>query len=167
MPTLLEQPVAVTRMLVTTPEQARAVEDPARAKILELLYRQDMTADQLAEDLRKAGHNKALTTVRHHIRVLRGAGLVQVTRIDEVRGTISKRYGTQIRLLNYETPEDFESKYAKIIGTTSARMDKILRNIRTSLPAPKGDKQPESYYHYLAVEILNRAVTASLETNRD
>lgn len=164
---LVEQPVTTQRILVTTPEQARAVEDPARAKILELLYRHDMTADQMAAELKKAGHDKAITTIRHHLRVLRNAGLVQVTRIDEVRGTVSKRYGTETRLLNYDAPEDFEVKYAKIIGTTATKMDKILRGIRASLPAPKNDKQPESYYHYLALEILNRAVTSSLEPYRD
>ena len=164
---LVEQPVTIKQILVTTPEQARAVEDPARAKMLELLYRRDMTADQMATQLKKAGHDKALTTIRHHLRVLRNAGLIQVTRIDEVRGTVSKRYGTHIRLLNYEAPEDFEAKYAKIIGTTTTKMDKILRSIRASMPASKNDKHPESYYHYLAVEILNRAVTSSLEPYRD
>ena len=167
MQTLVEQPVEITRILATTPAQARAIEDPARAKMLEMLYRRDMTADQMAKELKKAGYDKALTTVRHHIRVLRSADLIQVTRIDEVRGTVSKRYGTRIRLLNYEIPEDFEAKYSKIIGTTTTKMEKILRNIRGSMPAPKNDKHPESYYHYLAVEILNRAVTASLEPRSD
>ena len=167
MPTLLEQPVAIKRMLVTTREQARAVEDPIRAKILELLYRQNMTADQMIGALKKAGRDRALTTIRHHVRVLKDAGLIRETRIDEIRGTVSKRYGTQTRLLNHEAPEDFDAKYAKIIGLTTRRMEKMLRTIRSNLQVPKNSKLPESYYHYLAVEIVNRAVTSSLEPRGD
>lgn len=167
MSTLLDQPVSIVRTLVTTPEQARAVEDPARAKIVEILYHRDMTVDQITEELRKTGFDKAITTVRHHIRILKNAELIQVTRIDEIRGTVSKRYSTQIRLLNYDAPEDFENRYAKIIGATTVKMDRILRGIKTTLSASDDEKMPESYCHYLALEILNRAATSSLEPRKN
>ena len=121
MPTLLEQPVAIKRVPVAAREQARAVEDPTRAKVPELPYRQNMTADQMTEALKKAGRDRAFTTIRHHVRVLKDAGLIRETRIDEIRGTVSKRYGTQTRLLNHEAPEDFDAKYAK------KRLDALLR----------------------------------------
>ena len=91
MPTLLEQPVAIKRVPVATREQARAVEDPTRAKVPELPYRQNMTADQMISVLKKAGRDRALTTIRRHVRALKDAGLIQVNRIDEIRGTVSKR----------------------------------------------------------------------------
>lgn len=160
---LLEQPTEIKRMLVTTPEQARAIEDPVRARILELLYHKNMTVDKITEALRKAGHDRAVTTVRHHVRILQDAGLIQITRIDEVRGTVSKRYGTQTRLLSHEMPEDFDARYAKIIGITEKRMERVLQTIHTNLKVPNNDKLPESYYHHLAVEIVNRAMTSSLE----
>ena len=108
-------------MPVAAREQARAVKDPTRAKVPELPYRQNMTADQMAEAIKKAGHDRALTTIRHHVRALRDAGLIQVTRMDEIRGAVSKRYGAQTGLLNHEAPEDFDAKYAK------KRLDALLR----------------------------------------
>lgn len=157
------EPISTNRMLVITPEQAHAVADEARARILEILYRRNLTVDQIAAELREAGFNKAITTVRHHIRVLRDTGLIEVTQIDEVRGTISKQYGTGVRLLNYECDGDFDQEYKKIIHATATKMDKILGSIESHIPRPKGGEQSESYYHYLAVEVLNRAVTAALE----
>lgn len=167
MSTLLEQPVEISRMLIATPGEARAIEDPARTKMLEMLYHRTMTAEQMAAGLKKSGHEKALTTVRHHIKVLRESGLIQLTKIEEVRGTISKHYGTQTRLLNYTAPEDFDSKYSKVIDTTTTKVERLLQSINTRIPRPKNDKQPEAYYHYLAAEILNRAITNSLEPAKE
>ena len=163
MSTLLEQPVKINRMLIATPEQARAVEDPARARILAMLYHHTMTAEQMATGLKKAGYEKALTTVRHHIKILRDAGLIQLTRIEEVRGTISKHYGTHTRLLNYEVPDDFDTKYSKVVDSASTKVDKILQSIKTRIPRQTNSKQSDDYYQYIAVEILNRAITNSLE----
>jgi hypothetical protein len=40
MSTLLEKPIKVNRIVTTSVEHARAIEDPARAKIVEILYHQ-------------------------------------------------------------------------------------------------------------------------------
>lgn len=166
MSTLLEQPVKISRMLVTTPEQASAVEDPVRARMLEMLYHNSMTAEQIAAGLKESGNEKALTTVRHHIKILREANLIRLTKIEEVRGTIAKYYGTETRLLNYEIPEDFDAKYSKMVDGVSSRVGKMLDGIMARIPRPKNDKLPDAYYHYLAVEILNRAMTNSLEPSQ-
>ena len=46
MSTILEKPISVNRTLATSQEHARAIEDPARAKILQFLYRKHHNAEQ-------------------------------------------------------------------------------------------------------------------------
>ncbi len=58
MSTLLEKPIKVNRIVTTSIEHARAIEDPARAKIVEILYCQEFSADQITNALKKAGYKK-------------------------------------------------------------------------------------------------------------
>ena len=73
MSTILEKPISVNRTLATSHEHARAIEDPARAKILQFLYRKHLNAEQITKQLKKSGYKKALTTTRHHIEILKDA----------------------------------------------------------------------------------------------
>lgn len=165
MSTLVDKPVSIKRLMTSTPQASQAVSDPARAQILELLYHRSLTAGQIADELRDGGYQKALTTIRHHIRVLKAAGLIQVTRVDEVRGTISKQYGTTIRLLNFQETDKFESKeFEQIIDDTCTQVDKIIPTIKAKLPPTQNShKKEKTYADYLLVEVLNRAITKSLE----
>ena len=76
MSTLLEKQITVNRIVTTSVKHARAIEDPARAKVVEILYRQALSADQITSALKKAGYKKALTTVRHHLEILKKSGLI-------------------------------------------------------------------------------------------
>jgi len=98
MSTLLEKQISVNRIVTTSIEHARAIEDPARSKIVEILYRQALSADQITSGLKKAGYKKALTTVRHHLEILKNSGLIEIVRIEEARGAIKKYYGTSTKL---------------------------------------------------------------------
>ncbi|NIP62450.1 MAG: helix-turn-helix domain-containing protein [Nitrosopumilaceae archaeon] len=167
MSTILEKPIKVNRIVTTNVGQARALEDPARAKVIELLYRRAMTADQIAKELKKNGHKKALTTIRHHLEILKEAGLISIVKMEETRGAITKYYSTNIRLLGYEIPDDFETRYSKQIETTSNKIEKILKNL-TPKALPKSKKKrsgvdSENYSKYVLVEIVNRALTSVLE----
>jgi len=75
MSTLLEKEIKVNRILTTSVQHARAIEDPARSKIIEILYHRALSADQISSELKKTGYKKALTTVRHHLDILKEAGL--------------------------------------------------------------------------------------------
>ena len=59
MSTLLEKPIKVNRIVTTSVEHARAIEDPARAKIVEILYHQALSAEQITTALKKSGFNMA------------------------------------------------------------------------------------------------------------
>ena len=62
MSTLLEKPISVNRILVTSIDHAKAIEDPARAKIVQMLYNKNLNAEQITLQLKKEGHKKAVTT---------------------------------------------------------------------------------------------------------
>jgi len=165
MSTLLEKPIKVNRIVTTSIEHARAIEDPARAKIMELLYNHSLSAEQISNELKKTGYKKALTTVRHHLEILKNSGLVEIVKIEESRGAITKYYSTSTKLLGYQAPEDFESKYSKIIDSTSVKIEKILKGLVPKTVKVKKGKStdPEHYSQYLVMEIMNRAMTNILE----
>ena len=164
MSTLLEKQIKVNRIVTTSLEHARAIEDPSRAKILEILYRQSFSADQITSALKKAGYKKALTTVRHHLEILKRSGLIEIVKIEESRGAIKKYYGTSTKLLDFQAPEDFDSKYSKIIDNTSIKIEKILKGL-TPKTAKSNGKKSKEYSQYLVVEIVNRAMTNVLENS--
>jgi DNA-binding transcriptional ArsR family regulator len=165
MSTLLEKQIKVNRIVTTSLEHARAIEDPARAKIVEILYRQAFSADQITNALKKAGYKKALTTVRHHLEILKKSGLIEIVKIEESRGAIKKYYSTSIKLLDFVAPEDFDSKYSKIIDNTSTKIEKIIKGLTPKTTKSKGKKSKE-YSQYLVVEIMNRAITNVLEYSK-
>ena len=162
MSTLLEKPIRINRIVTTSIEHARALEDPIRAKIIEILYGKIMSADQIHANLKKEGYNKALTTIRHHLDILKESKLIEVVKMEESRGAITKYYGTSTKLLGFQTPDDFDSKYSKAIKTTSAKVEKILQNLVSKTTESK-EKNSEEYSQYIVMEILNRAVTNVLE----
>jgi len=162
MSTLLEKQITGNRIVTTSIDHARAIENPARAKIVEILYHQALAADQITSALKKAGYKKALTTVRHHLEILKNSGLIEIVKIEESRGAIKKYYGTSTKLLDFQTPEDFDSKYFKIINNTSTKIEKILKGLTPKTTKSKGKKSKE-YSQYLIMEIMNRAVTNILE----
>jgi len=167
MSTLLEKPIKVNRIVTTSIEHARAIEDPARAKIMEFLYHNSLSAEQISNELKKTGYKKALTTVRHHLEILKNSGLVEIVRIEESRGAITKFYSTATKLLGYKTPEDFDSKYSKLIDKTSVKIEKILKGLvpKTKKSKKEKSKEPEDYSQYLVMEIMNRAMTSVLENS--
>lgn len=163
MSTILEKPIKVNRIITTSMEHARALEDPARAKIVAMLYRRALNAEQIANELKKSGYKKALTTIRHHLEILKSSGLIEIVKIDEARGAVTKFYGTQTKLLDYDIPKDFDSKYSKAITSTSDKLEKILKGITPKTNSKK--KSSDDYSKYVLMEIINRAVTNLLENN--
>ena len=164
MSTLLEKPIKVNRIVTTSIGHARAIDDPARAKIVEILYHQSLSADQITNALKKSGHKKALTTIRHHLEILKESGLIQIVRIEESRGAITKFYSTSTKLLDFQTPEDFDSTYSKVIDNTSTKIEKILKGLTPKTSKSKGKKSAE-YSQYLVMEIMNRAMTNVFENS--
>ena len=163
MSTLLEKPISVNRILVTSLDHAKAIEDPARAKIIQMLYNKNLNAEKITLQLKKEGHKKALTTVRHHLDILKESGLIEIVKIEESRGAITKFYGTSTKLLDYETPKDFDQKYSGLIKSTSLKLEKIVNTMSKKTGKPVKSSTKREFNQYLMMEIVNRAMTNVLE----
>ena len=163
MSTLIEKTVRVNRILTTSMDHARAIDDPARAQVVRMLYRKMLSAEQITKELHKSGHKKALTTVRHHLDILKESGLIEVARIVESRGAITKFYSTSTKLLGYDAPKDFDAKYSKVINSTSAKVERILRGMHIDSDKKSKNADHDEYSQYIAMEIMNRAMTNVFE----
>jgi DNA-binding transcriptional ArsR family regulator len=80
------------RLVVTSPAQLRAVADPLRATILDLLLGRAATVAELA-----AAVQRPKSTVAHHVNVLVDAGLLRVVRTRRVRAIDERYYGRTAR----------------------------------------------------------------------
>ena len=165
MATLMDRRVRTSRTVSVTADHARALGDPIRSKIISMLYGKTLSAEEITEAVQKEGVDKAPTTVRHHIDVLRTSGLIEVTRIVESRGGLTKYYGTTTRLLHFEEPANFESAYSSVIDKTAKRLDEILGGVFSDVSV-SGGKPTAEYTAYLVVEIMNRAITKVLEKGK-
>ena len=159
---LLEKKISVNNILTVITICAKAIEDEIRAKILQLLYKKRLNAVQITKRLKKLGYKKALTTIRHHIEILKDAGLIEVIKIEESRGGITKYYGTSTKLIAFTIPLDFEKKYSSIIQLTSSKLEKVLNLVLKKTSKYRKSNQAE-YNDYLVMEIFNRAMTNLLE----
>src|ERR671922_1340490 len=81
------------RVEVTTPAQLRAMADPLRATILDLLLERAATVAELA-----AAVDRPKSTVAHHVKVLVDAALLRVVRTRRVRAIDERYYGRTARL---------------------------------------------------------------------
>ncbi len=172
MSTLLQKEIKINRIVTTNVEQAKALDDRARIKILQILYHKQFSAEQIVDELHKTGYNKATTTIRHHLDVLKRAGLVEIVKMEEIRGAVMKFYGTSIKLLGYDIPPNFDSDYSKTIADTSITMQKMIKNIVQNNISKSKKKNIEkrtsseqNYDQYILIEIVNRALTKVLENH--
>jgi hypothetical protein len=105
-----------------------------------------------------------VTTIRHHLEILKEAGLIEIVKIQEIRGAIAKFYGTSIKLIANTSSKDFDAKYSSMIKSTSTKIEKILDGIAKK---PSMQKKSESNHNeFVLMEIVNRAMANVLE-NKD
>ena len=78
---------------VSTPAQLRAMADPLRGTLLDLLLERAATVSELA-----AAVGRPKSTVAHHVKVLVDAGLLRVVRTRRVRAIDERYYGRTARL---------------------------------------------------------------------
>jgi DNA-binding transcriptional ArsR family regulator len=168
--TLFENEVSMKGVTTLGYQSAHALNDPVRVKILEILSHKQMTTEEISKILRRAGHKKATTTIRHHLDTLKSAGLIKVTKIVEVRGAVRKYYMPTLRAFSYNVPN--LEKQSKLIEDTSSRLLKVLKSIfedkkfvteingKDVCNLCKGDH----YKEYVALEVLNNALAKTLQS---
>ena len=75
-------------MTAQTPDAFQVIADPSRRHILQLLSRQSLTINALAENF-----NMSRPAVSKHIKILYGAGFISITGIGRERHCILKQDG--------------------------------------------------------------------------
>ena len=56
----------------------KALDDPIRGKIVQLLHKKQLNVEQITRRLKKFGYKKAVTTIRHHVEILKDSGLIEI-----------------------------------------------------------------------------------------
>ena len=159
---LMEKEISIDRIIVANYQIFKALDDPIRGKIVQLLNKKQLNVEQITRRLKKLGYKKAVTTIRHHVEILKDSGLIEIIKIEESRGAITKYYGSSIRLLDFTLPSDFDENYSKIISKTSSKLDKIISPILKNFSKTRKIQQI-NYNNYIVMEIMNRSITNLLE----
>ncbi|WP_101297329.1 winged helix-turn-helix domain-containing protein [Halegenticoccus soli] len=165
--------VSIKDVITTDPQKAKALENDVRAKILDMLADEEMTIERIREELERRGDEKAETTVRHHVNVLKDAGMVELSRLEEAGGGTLKYYRSNTRVFSYDFPESAESALESASETTRDE----LRGLIGTLFAEHGDEieavaeemkpceycSTQHYEEYIVRELLNRSLTTLSE----
>ena len=159
---LMEKKIGTDMIITANYEMFRALDDPIRGKIVELLNKKQLNVEQITRRLKKFGYKKAVTTIRHHIEILKDSGLIEIIKIEESRGAITKYYGSSTKLLDFSLPPDFDENYSKIILKTSLKLEKIIGPILKNFSKTRKIQQI-NYNKYIVMEIMNRSITNLLE----
>ncbi|MGZ4403280.1 MAG: ArsR/SmtB family transcription factor [Gaiellaceae bacterium] len=112
MPTIPDYEAEET-LLVSEPEQLRAMADDVRSAMISLLRERAYSIQQLAKEL---GIPRG--TAGHHVKVLEHAGLIHIVRTRQVRAITEKFYGRTAMLFLYEAEDPAD---ARAIGATMLR----------------------------------------------
>jgi DNA-binding transcriptional ArsR family regulator len=158
MPLLMEKEIRTNRIISTNYEIFRALDDPIRGKIVQLLYKKQLNVEQITRRLKKFGYKKAVTTIRHHVEILKNSELIEISKIEEARGGITKYYSSSAKLLDFTLPADFDENYSKLISKTSLKLSKIVSPISKNFSKTRKIQQI-NYNNFIIMEIVNRAMT--------
>jgi DNA-binding transcriptional ArsR family regulator len=119
----------VDEIVITAPAQLRAIADPLRDTILDLLLERAATVSELA-----AAVKRPKSTVAHHVNVLVAAGMLRVVRTRRVRAIEERCYGRTARLFYVgivnRPGEDPTTVHANALSVAAAE----------SLPAHEADR---------------------------
>ena len=140
----------------------KALDDPIRGKIVQLLHKKQLNVEQITRRLKKFGYKKAVTTIRHHVEILKNSNLIEIVKIEESRGAVTKYYSSSTKLLDFTLPLDFDESYSKLISKTSLKLGKVISPILKNFSKTRKIQQI-NYNNYIVIEIVNRAITNLLE----
>ena len=158
----MEKEISIDKILTINYEQFKALEDPIRGKIVQILYKKNLNVEQIHRRLKKFGFKKAVTTIRHHVEILKNSGLIEIVKIEELQGAITKYYGSSIKLLDFTLPLDFDKNYSKIISKTSLKLGNVISLISKNFSKTRKVSQI-NYNNYITVEIINLAIANIFE----
>jgi len=159
---LMEREITIDRIMLANYDVFKALDDPIRGKIVQLLHKKQLNVEQITRRLKKFGYKKAVTTIRHHVEILKDSGLIEIVKIEESRGAVTKYYGSSIKLLDFTLPLDFNKNYSNLISKTSLKLSKVIGPILKNFSKTRKIQQI-NYNNYIVMEIMNRSITNLLE----
>ena len=159
---LMEREITIDRIMLANYDVFKALDDPIRGKIVQLLHKKQLNVEQITRRLKKFGYKKAVTTIRHHVEILKNSGLIEIVKIEESRGAVTKYYGSSTKLLDFTLPPDFDKNYSKLISKTSLRLGKVIGPILKNFSKTR-KMQQINYNNYIIMEIINRSIINLLE----
>lgn len=169
---LVVRPQEIRRILSLTSSQAEALGDPLRVALLEELEREPRSVDELTRALRARGFKKAPTTIRHHVDLLKTAGLIDLVRAEEARGAVLKYYAANTKVLHYDAPPNFLDRFAPAINVAEKEARRLVQRILES----QGDElrktaealkacphcTTDHFLEYLVLRILDAGMARTL-----
>ena len=165
---LLGSDVPIRDVITTNPEKAKALENDLRAKILDILADEEHTIEEIHEELRRRGEDKAETTVRHHVNVLQDAEMVEIARLEEAGGGTQKYYKSNTRIFSYDLPEDSHETLAEAHETATDELAGLVETLceehGDEIEAVAREMKPcqycetQHYEEFVVRELLNRAL---------
>jgi DNA-binding transcriptional ArsR family regulator len=165
---LLESDVSIREVVTTDPEKAQALDNDVRSKILDMLADEELTIEEIHEELHRRGEEKAETTVRHHVNVLKEAGMVEISRLEEAGGGTRKYYQSNTRVFSYDLPEESEETLAGAQAATTNELGTLVETLYAEhgneIAAVAREMKPceycETQHHeeFILRELLDRAL---------
>jgi DNA-binding transcriptional ArsR family regulator len=170
---LFQTDVPIRDVITTAPDKAKALDNTARAKILDMLAEDEMTVEGITDELARRGDGKAETTVRHHVNVLKDAGMVELSRLEDAGGGTRKFYQSNTRVFSYDLSENTESILSDAELATKEAMVSLIEQLYAEhgdeIEAAATEMKPceycttQHYEEFILRELVNRALTALSE----
>jgi DNA-binding transcriptional ArsR family regulator len=113
-------------LVVSDPAQHRAMADPFRTQLIQLLRDRARSTQEIAEELKVPKG-----TVGHHLKVLESAGLIRVVRTRKVRALTEKFYGRTARLFLYQTEDPADGRAISAVTLRQAASEVDLAPVVT------------------------------------
>lgn len=170
---LLQTDVPIQTVITTDPEKAKALENTVRAKILDMLADEEMTIEGITDELARRDEEKAETTVRHHVNVLKDVGMVELARLEDAGGGTTKFYKSNTRVFSYDLSEEAEVILSDAELTTQKTMKSLIEQLYAEhggdIEAAANEMKPcdycetQHYEEFILRELVNRALTSVSE----
>ena len=155
------------RLPVNTAQQLKALGDPLRLRVLNIIRHRPATAKQLADQLKVSPG-----AMGHHLRVLQEAGLAQVVARRVQRGIVASYYTRTARIFEYDVPPELEGPVSVNLEILTQARDELAEalayegtDIVSSVGLPHARLSPERAAVY--VERVNALIDEFLNEPPD
>lgn len=147
------------RLVVTTPQQFKAIGDPLRSRILGIIRHRPATAKQIADTL-----GVAPGTIGHHLQVLEAAGLAQVVARRVVHGIIARYYTRTARIFQFELPPEVQEDTAISLKILTDGRDELAESLAlTGKDIPCRTGFPHARLSSERVKVYEERITQLIE----